>query len=258
MQNRAKGILVAAFVIGAGAIGIGAQSARAADLPVKAPVEAADPIDYGNLYFGTDVNTNGGLVGYGGLLYAPKGMDFSGFRLALFGLYGKYQYDNDDPTAPQTFKARFGSADILGGYSTVWDSGSATLAIGANYQNHDVSPFDPNNPVQGGLWGVKVQGDFYVNPTQQTLVSGIASYSTAFHTYYSILKFGYDFFGKEFFIGPEFVALGNERTDQQRVGIHITDIHVANRVSLSISGGWLHERGEPDGAYSTATIDFTF
>jgi len=205
---RALGVGVA-VAIGLG----GAGSAWAADLPVKAAAADVEQIDYGNLYFGTDVNTNGGLVGYSGLLYAPKGMDYSGFRLALFGLYGKYRYDNDD-TPPQTFKARFGSVDILGGYSKVWDAGSATVAIGANYQNHDVSPFDPSNPVQGTAWGVKVQGDFYVNPTEVTLVSGIASYSTAFRTYYSILKFGYDFFGKGFFIGPEIVALGNERTDQ--------------------------------------------
>jgi hypothetical protein len=244
--------------IGLAVLLAGAQSALAADMPVKAAGAAADPIDYGNIYLGTDVNTNGGLVGYSGLLYAPGGMDYSGFRLAVFGLYGKYQYDKNDDGPPQTFKARFGSVDLLAGYSKVWDSGSVTLAIGGNYQNHDVSPFDPTNPVQGQAFGAKVQADFYMNPTALTLVTGIASYSTAFHTYYSILKGGYDFFGKGFFIGPEVVALGNERTDQQRIGIGVYDIKLANRVSLNISGGFLHERGEPDGAYSTATIDFTF
>jgi hypothetical protein len=237
----------------------GIQSALAADMPVKAIGEAAEPIDYGNLYFGTDVNTNGGLVGYSGLLYAPAGMDNSGFRLALFGLYGKYEYESNNNTPQQqTFKARFTSDDLLFGYSKVWDQGSATIAVGGNYQNHDVKPFDPNNPVQGQAWGAKIQADFYVNPTEATVVSGIASYSTAFHTYYSILKGGYDFFGKGFFIGPEIVALGNERTDQQRIGIALIDIKVANRVSLTISGGFLRERNEPNGGYSTATIDFTF
>jgi hypothetical protein len=230
--------------------------AFAADLPVKAPVAAADPIDYGNLYFGVDANTNGGLVGYSGLLYAPGGMDNSGLRIALFGLYGKYRYTNDDDGS--TFNGRFASVDALVGYSRVLENGSVTLAIGANYQDQRVSPVDPDNPVQGEKLGFKVQGDFSVNPTERTLVSGIASFSTAFNTYYSILKGGYDFFGKGFFIGPEVVALGNERTDQQRVGLHITDIAVANRVSWSISGGWLHERNERDGAYVTTTVDFTF
>jgi hypothetical protein len=239
---------------------LGVQSSvHAADLPVKAPaMEAAEPIDYGNVYFGVDANTNGGLVGYSGLLYAPGGMDNDGLRIAFFGLYGKYRYTNDDEGSSSTFNGRFASVDLLAGYSKVLENGSVTLAMGANFQDQRVTPFDPDNSVQGQKLGLKVQGDFSVNPTERTLVSGIASYSTAFHTYYSILKTGYDFFGREFFIGPEFVALGNQRTDQQRVGLALTDVHVANRVSWSISGGWLHERNERDGAYVTSTVDFTF
>jgi Cellulose biosynthesis protein BcsS len=236
---------------------IGAQSAAsAADMPVKAAAVAVAPIDYGNLYFGTDVNTNGGLVGYGGILYAPGGMGISGLRLAAFGQYGRYRYSNDDDGT--TFKGRFASVDLLAGYSHVVQNGAVTLAIGANYQDQRVTPFDPGNSVQGERWGFKVQGDFWVNPTQQTLVVGIASYSTAFDTYYSIIKFGYDVFNLGFFIGPEFAALGNDRTDQQRVGIHITNLRLANRVSFSVSGGWLHQRNERDGAYATASVDFTF
>jgi hypothetical protein len=230
----------------------------AADMPVKAPAEAAEPVEYGNIYFGTDVSTNHGLVGYAGILYAPGGMDKSGVRLSVFGLYGEYRYDNDDPVSPTTFKGRFASVDGLVGYSQVWNNGAATLSVGANWQNHDISPYDPDNPVTGGKVGFKVQGDFWVNPTERTLVLGIASYSTAFDTYYSILRFGYDFFGKEVFIGPEVGALGNERTDQQRVGLAIVGIPVAKGVALTISGGYLHERGEKDAAYATANLDFSF
>ena len=237
---------------------VAAQSGvLAADLPVKAPAAAAaEAVDYGNLYFGVDANTNGGLVGYSGILYAPGGMDYSGLRVSVFGLYGKYRYTNDDDQS--TFKGRFASVDALVGYSSVFNNGAATLAIGANYQDQRVSPHDPDNPVQGDRLGFKVQGDIWMNPTERTLIVGIASYSTAFNTYYSIGKFGYDLFGLGFFLGPEVVALGNQRTDQQRVGVHMTGLKLANRVSLGISGGWLHERNERDGAYVTSTIDFTF
>ena len=246
------------YQIFAGLLVLGAQStAFAADLPVKAPVAAAaEAVDYGNLYFGVDANTNGGLVGYSGILYAPGGMDYSGLRVSVFGLYGKYRYTSEEEGL--TFKARFASVDALVGYSYVFNNGAATLAVGANYQNHDVSPPDRDNPVQGEKLGFKVQGDFWTNPTERTLIVGIGSYSTAFNTYYSILKFGYDVFGLGFFIGPEVVALGNQRTDQQRLGVHVTNIRVANRVSLSVSGGWLHERNERDGGYVTSTLDFTF
>jgi hypothetical protein len=239
--------------------GFSVMPAMAADMPVKAAALAvAEPLDYGNLYFGTDVNTNGGLVGYGGILYAPYSMDRSGLRLSVFGLAGKYRYSDDDPNAPTTFRGRFASVDALVGYSAVVDNGAVTLAIGANYQHHEISPFDPSNPVVGDQLGFKVQGDFWVNPTEQTVVIGIASYSTAFNTYYSILRGGYDFFGLGFFIGPEVGALGNARTDQQRAGLAIMGIPVAKRAALTLSGGWLHERNERDGGYFTANLDFTF
>jgi hypothetical protein len=227
----------------------------AADMPVKAPPESA-PIEYGNMYFGTDVNTNHGLVGYGGVLYAPGGMDKSGLRVSVFELFGKYRYSNEDTGT--TFNGRFASVDGLIGYSQVWENGAATLQVGANWQDQRVSPFDPDNLVQGSKFGFKVQGDFWVNPTERTLVLGIASYSTAFKTYYSILRFGLDLFGNGSFIGPEVGALGNERTDQQRVGLAIVGIPISKRVALTVSGGYLHERGEKDAGYATANVDFSF
>jgi cellulose biosynthesis protein BcsS len=251
MRTRRGLVLLASLMFGV-------SGAVAADLPVKVPVVAADPVDYGNVYFGTDANTNGGLVGYAGILYAPGGMDNSGLRLSVFGLYGKYRYSDEDANSPTTFKGRFASVDALVGYSAVVSNGAATLAIGANYQDQRVSPFDPNNPVQGDKLGFKVQGDFWVNLTEQSVMVGIASYSTAFNTYYSVLRGGYDFFGRGFYIGPEVGALGNARTDQQRVGIAVIGIPVANRVSLTVSGGWLHERDQRDGAYVSANLDFTF
>lgn len=253
MQMQGSSGLVAVVIFS-----LSAARALAADMPVKAPVAAAAAIDYGNVYFGTDVNTNQGLVGYAGILYAPGGMDNSGLRLSVFGLGGKYRYNDDDPTTPTTFKGRFASVDALVGYSAVVNNGAATVAVGANYQHHEISPFDPSNPVQGDQVGFKVQGDFWVNPTERTVIVGIASYSTAFRTYYSIIRGGYDVFGLGFYIGPEVGALGNSRTDQQRVGLALMDIPVAKRVSLTVSGGWLHERSERDGAYFTANLDFTF
>ncbi|CAN0436695.1 unnamed protein product, partial [Phaeothamnion confervicola] len=137
--------------------------AGAADLPYKVAPAVAEPIVYGNLYFGVDANTNGGLAGYSGLLYAPTGMGTSGLRLALFGLYGKYKYDSD----PVTFNGRFASVDALVGWSHVFENGAITLGIGANYQNQRVSPVDPFNVVQGSEVGFKVQGDFWTNPTEK-------------------------------------------------------------------------------------------
>jgi hypothetical protein len=182
-------------------------------------------------------------------------MHQSGWRLSAFGLGGRYEYHGGDNN--ELFKGRFVSADALVGWSHVFLNGAVTLAVGVNYQNHRVRPNDPNNPVVGSEVGFKVQGDVWINPTERTLVYGLASYSTAFNTYYSVGRLGYDFWGKQVFIGPEVGALGNDRTDQQRVGVHVTGFKVGN-AKLTVSGGWMHERGEGDGGYAAASIDFSF
>lgn len=249
MSSRWVAVLVASFLVPAGQI-------SAAELPVKV-LPAATSVDYGNLYFGVDANTNQGLAGYSGILYAPGGMGTSGFRLSAFGMLGRYRYLVEGPPT-ETFNGRFVSGDLLVGYSQVFSNAAVTLSVGANVQDQRVNPFDPDNSVQGTKLGLKVQGDFWVNPTERTLVLGIASYSTAFDTYYSILRFGYDFIGNGVFIGPEFTALGNERTDQQRVGLHVTGLTILPRAKLTVSGGWLRERSEKDGGYVTANLDFSF
>ena len=224
----------------------------AAEKPILKAPGAAQTIEYGNLYFGIDYFQNG-VAGYAGVLYAPNGMHLSGLRLSVFGLYGTYDYFSD----PITIDARFYSVDALVGWSFVHNTGAVTLAVGPNYQNHRLSPADPDNSVQGSKYGAKVQADFWVNPTPVTLVTGLASYSTAFDTYYSIFRFGYDFPGKGIFIGPEVGALGNERTDQQRVGLFISGIAIGP-AKLTFSGGWMNERDNGQGGYATAMIDFTF
>jgi hypothetical protein len=241
-------------LLGAAAIAVSPTVGSAADMPVKAPIAAPAAIEYGNVYFGFDTNSHHGLAGYAGILYAPTGMHQSGIRLSVFGLGGVYEYHGG---SGEEFKGRFASVDALVGYSHVFGNGAVTLAIGANYQNHRVRPFDPNNSVQGGELGFKVQADLWVNPTPVTLIYMLGSYSTAFNTYYAVGRLGYDFFGNQVFFGPEVGGLGNDRTDQVRVGAHVTGFRLGSG-RVTVSGGWLHERGEGDGAYASGSIDFSF
>jgi hypothetical protein len=247
--------------VAAAAIAASGLSSLAADMPVKAaadmPVKAVDSAsgDRGNLYSGIDGDSQHSLVGYVGLLYAPFGtLSQSGVRISAFGLYGKYRYDND---SDNQIKGLFWDGDLLVGYSKVTSNGAYTLSIGANYQDHHLSPDDPANSVNGSKTGFKVQGDFYVNPTSNTMLFGLASYSTAFSTYYSILRAGYDFTGREVFFGPEVGAQGNERYDQYRIGGHVSGIKVGS-AKLTISAGYLNDRTEGSGLYGAANIDFPF
>jgi cellulose biosynthesis protein BcsS len=245
-------------VVAAAATLLFSSAVMAADQPlvVKAVPAPIAPIEYGNLYFGVDWTSHKSLAGYTGVLYAPNGMHVSGLRLSAFGLVGRYEYHGGD-TGTELFKGNFVSTDALVGWSHVFNNGAITLAIGANYQDHRVRPNDPNNPVRGAEVGFKVQADVWANPTARTLVYALGSYSTAFNTYYAVGRFGLDIFNTQVFFGPEVGALGNHRTDQQRLGAHLTGIKLGPG-KVTISGGWMHERGEGDGAYAAAAIDFSF
>jgi opacity protein-like surface antigen len=231
-----------------------ADVAAAADLPVKAPASEPEKVEYGNLYFGVDWTSHRSLVGYMGVLYAPNGMEQSGLRLAAFGLTGQYRYHGDDA---ELFRGKFVSADGLIGWSNVFDNGALTLSIGANYQDHRVRPLDPSNTVAGARTGFKVEGDLWLNPTPVTLVYLLGSYSTAFDTYYAIGRLGYDFAGSGVFLGPEVGGQGNDRTDQVRVGAHVSGVTLGT-AKLGVSGGFMRERGDGCGWYATANLDFSF
>jgi hypothetical protein len=229
-------------------------ASEAADMPMHSKAAPLpERIEYGNLFFGADWNSHKSLAGYMGMLYAPSGMHQSGLRLAGFGLIGHYEYHSDI----DLFKGNFVSADAMAGWSHVFSYGALTFLGGVNYQDHRVRPNDPSNPVQGSKAGAKIQGDLWLNPTPSTLLYGLASYSTAFDTYYIHGKWGYDIFKSKTFFGPEVIALGNDRTDQVRLGAHLTGISVG-AAKLNISGGWMKERGEGGGAYAQATVDFSF
>jgi hypothetical protein len=239
-----------------GVVVLTSEASFAADIPMYTKaIPAAQPIEYGNLYFGVDWTSHKSLAGYAGVLYAPAGMHQSGWRLSAFGLVGRYEYHGGDNN--ELFKGRFFATDALAGWSHVWNSGAITFQAGVNFQDHRVRPNDPNNPVVGSRVGFKVQGDIWYNPNQRTLIYGLASYSTAFNTYYSVGRVAYDFFEKGVFIGPEIGALGNDRTDQQRVGIAFTGFKVIGG-KVTLSGGWMHERGEGNGGYVAASIDYAF
>ena len=244
-----ESIALSALVVFVASAGV----ATGADMPLKAPSAEPDKIEYGNLYFGVDWTSHRSLVGYMGVLYAPNGMEQSGLRLSAFGLTGQYRYQGDT----DGFRGKFVSTDAMLGWSNVFDNGAVTLAVGVNYQDHSVTPFDPANSVQGAKTGFKVQGDLWVNPTAKTLVFVLGSYSTAFDTYYAIGRLGYDVAGSGAFFGPEVGGQGNDRTDQVRLGAHISSIALG-AAKLGLSSGWMRERGEGGGWYATGNVDFSF
>jgi len=245
-------------------------AAFADDLPpilVKAPAAGqkdatGEPVSSVYALTALDVTTIGDVFQYTEVTVAPNGnIEESGIRLRAFEGYGIYKVP---AAAPQSGYIRGSVTDVslLLGYNFSRDDYSLDLFAGPDIQNNWLAQFDPQDATQGTQVGVKGVAELWWTPTPQTLVFGLAEYSTAFETYFTQVKLGYDILsgkapGKEIFIGPEFIALGDERFAQQRVGIHVTAIHIRSW-NLEISGGYVYDNTLGSGAYSILELNTKF
>jgi hypothetical protein len=195
---------------------------------------------------------------YGGLagaLIAPfQDLDKSGLRVFMLGEAGTYRY----PAEGSFIRGVYEAGDVLAGYGFEGGFYSINLLAGLNAINHTLSAVDLTNSVQGTEFGLKVRSDAWINPTPMTLTYGEAEYSTAFRTFYTKAKYGYDFTGgKEIFFGPEVGFLGDQRFTQWRVGAHVTQIKFG-KVQLDFSAGYAKDSIVGAGAYGTVELSTNF
>lgn len=108
--------------------------------------------------------------------------------------------------------------DAMLGYRWIRGDVASSLFVGAEHQDHDLSPNDLGNPVRDSETGFKVAFDITKAPSAYSPVYAelAASYSTAFDTYQVDGRLGYSFDG--FIIGPEAWLMGDESSDAQRIG----------------------------------------
>jgi Cellulose biosynthesis protein BcsS len=233
----------------------------AADMPIKGPPsvykEAPDePEAHIAPFAGADFTSQGYAFGFAGAIFAPySSLETSGFRLYLHGASGVYKYITDSDTRNRGSEV---SADLLFGWGFESDTYSINMFVGPNIVSDRIEFPDPFNPVQGTQVGVKGRTDWWINPTKQTLLAGEAEYGTAFHNYWVKSQFGFDITnGKEIFIGPEVIFLGDQRFDQWRVGAHLTALHFG-KIDLALSGGYVHDSDFGGGGYGMLELSTKF
>lgn len=193
-----------------------------------------------------------GLVG--GLFALHGDIDTSGPRLWVEGGAGAYKFN----VTGGSERAICSTGTILGGYGFEGNNYEINLLAGLSAENDMLSTLDQRDPVQGTQGGAKVRADAWINPTPQTLFYGEAEYATAFQTYWTAAKWGFDITkDKQIFVGPEVVALGDARFDQWRVGAHITQLKF-RQVSVDVSAGYAHDSVVGSGAYSHVELSTVF
>lgn len=232
-----------------------ASSASAADYSLPKAAEW----DWGAAFAGVDVASHGWAYGWGGAAFSPYGkMDNSGFRLFVTGEGGQYEYPSTSvgTGVPTTIRGTEVGGSLLAGYAIIRSNLELNMYAGLNVQSQQLSQTDPNNPVQGTRAGLELLDEITYYPTAATMLYSWASYSTAFQTYYATFKGGYDIAnGHQVFFGPQVTFLGNERFDQFRAGLHLTQLTVG-KVGIELSGGYVHDSDNGGGVYGMVEINF--
>lgn len=220
----------------------------------KAPSKTEDESSRVLAFSGVDVAKYSYSALAGALIAPSQNLDTSGLRVFLLGDGGTYKYPGDNGF----IRGIHTGGEVLAGYGLEGDNYSINLLAGVNAINHMLSAVDTENRVQGTAFGAKVHGDAWVNPTARTLLYGEAEYSTAFGTYFAKAKLGYDVTkDSQVFVGPEVVALGDQRFNQWRAGLHVTQMKFG-KLQVDVSGGYARDNVGGGGAYTTIEFSRNF
>jgi cellulose biosynthesis protein BcsS len=128
----------------------------------------------------TTLTTNRSQFAYAAGTIAIDGtLQHSGFRLKLEGLGGNYGYNQAGTTAEG--KQFEGAA--LAGYQSVWNNATIAFYVGLNIRDNTIPSANSTNAETGTAVGFKTAFDAYLRPTDLTMLSAYASYSTAYDAY---------------------------------------------------------------------------
>ena len=176
-----------------------ATAVAVASLVACATVDRADaggPDDPSLLLFsGTDLWRYGGFL-YGGLLWAPAGLDNSGFigKVLLDG--GEYSYVSGDLN--ENIDGTKLSAAALPGWRFIRDGLTVSLFGGPVVQDYRLTPFDPGSRLHGLYAGAEFASDIWYQPNATTMAAVNSSIATIGPTGYVRATFGFRFLAPVF------------------------------------------------------------
>lgn len=219
----------AALVAGACAFAAGAALAD------PEPRDQERPYGWREVWTGADAASQVWLL-YSGATIAPYGHIFSeGLRLRAAGGYGRYSYLGERRGVPQGFNAETSYGEALVGYLKQFGPLTAKAFVGVTAIRHDVTPFDPDNPVQGQEVGPKIATEFWLNIGSSAWASLDASWTSAHGTAAARTRFGYRIW-KDASLGLEGGINANDLGEDARAGVFAR--YAWNGGEISVSGGY--------------------
>jgi hypothetical protein len=208
-----------------------------------AETDAAEAhVDRFLLFSGFDLWRNGDAA-HGGLLWSPNGLANEGFTLKLLIAGGIYGYNSGGTTVD----GRYGLASAMPGWRFKRDRLEITVYAGPDFQRHRLTPDDLGNRMRGAHTGVRFGSDLWYQPSDGFMATTSVSLSTIGPNYWARAAIGWYLFDRAW-IGPEILALGGDRYQQFRVGVHATAFR-AGMFEWSAGMGYARDSDERNGAY---------
>lgn len=198
-------------------------------------------------YSGFDLWRGGGSF-YGGLQWAPGGLNSDGFTLKVLLAEGTYRYLSGATPIRGTGLL----AAILPGWRIKRDDVEIKLFAGLDLQNHRTSPDDPASSLRGSRAGLRVNAEAWWEPSPLLMVASSVSASTIGNSFGVRAAAGWRVLDR-FWIGPEIEASGDRVYRQHRVGLHVTSFRTAT-FEWSLGAGYVEDNSDRAGLYGRISV----
>lgn len=195
------------------------------------------------LYFsGFDLWRSGGSF-YGGLQWAPGGLNEDGFTLKVLLVQGSYRYLAGSTNIRGT--------GLLGAILPGWRIKRGDVEIkafaGLDLQNHRLSPDDPSNSLRGNHAGLRIGADLWWEPTPTMMLASSISGSTIGNSFGVRGAAGWRVMDR-FWAGPEVETSGDVVYRQYRIGAHLTSFKMS-AFEWSLGAGYVQDNSHRSGVY---------
>ncbi len=243
---------VAALVLSA--IGSGDALAEVGTYGTNTTSPTDDGISYAVPYAGVDSIVDSTFAYTGGIIaLQPRPNAKSNILIQGFAGRGEFNYPSTLSTDGEVDGVLTWLRGTVG-YQTSAGNIRLTGHVGIDYQDYELSPNDPGNPVNGPETGLFVSGDVETNNPKPFFFSAMGQYSTAYEWYWSRVRPGFalgqgDYAFQKVIFGPEGIFFGNIGFDAQRFGGFLSFPVKLGKTPLSItfSGGYQWIGGDDEG-----------
>ncbi|MEO8421389.1 MAG: cellulose biosynthesis protein BcsS [Hyphomicrobium sp.] len=207
------------------------------------------------VWTGADATGHVWLV-YSGATVAPQANIYEdGLRLRVAGGTGGYTYTGERRGELIAFTAKTAFAEALVGYLKRFGPLTAKAFVGIAAIEHDISPLDPENPVQGRAFGPKLVTELWLNMGPSAWSSLDLSWTSAHQTAAARSRTGYRIFG-DVSLGIEGGLNANDLGEDARAGLFARYAWNGGEFSLAsgFSGRFLDEAESLQDPYVTANL----